>query len=205
MGDGAKGSRAAGVRTFDPVRLGQLETAGWAAYYRREWLPALRAFVGMVAVGFGMNRRRTLLGAWWVLRANQVWAPYPDNDPDAARDFMRRFYALVRADGGLDLDPRRAAELEVEWWRLHRLRQREQAALGPLVEALVALYAYVYTADPDDVRPAAEHRVAAMELSDAWVRAGCRLDDPLLAQERLALVASYTALRQAVEPVPISA
>jgi hypothetical protein len=36
-----------------------------------------------------------------------------------------------------------------------------------------------------------------MAISDAWVKAGCRLDDPLLAEERLALVASFTALRDA--------
>jgi hypothetical protein len=37
-----------------------------------------------------------------------------------------------------------------------------------------------------------------MDLSDAWVAAGCELTDPLLAQERAALVASYTSLRDAV-------
>jgi hypothetical protein len=74
----------AGPRTFDPVRLGGLETDAWAGYYRHEWAKCLRAFVGMVSAGFGMSRRRTLLGAWYILRANQAWAPYPDNDPDAA-------------------------------------------------------------------------------------------------------------------------
>jgi len=64
-----------------------------------------------------------LQGAYCVLRANQVWAPYPDNDPDAARDLMRRFYALVVKDSDLSLDPVKAAELEVEWWRLHREHQ----------------------------------------------------------------------------------
>ena len=48
------------------------------------------------------------------------------------------------------------------------------------------------------MRPAAASRVEAMDLSDAWVQAGCDLDDPLLAAERRALVASYTALRAAV-------
>jgi len=37
--------------------------------------------------------------------------------------------------------------------------------------------------------------VQAMDLSDAWVAAGCQLTDPRLAQERLVLVASFTALR----------
>ena len=52
------------------------------------------------------------------------------------------------------------------------------------------------------MRPAAAARVEAMDLSDAWVEAGCRADDPLLAQERAALVASYTALRDAVGVQP---
>src|SRR6478609_10503089 len=104
------------ARSFDPVAIGHLECDAWAAYYRREWVPFLRAAVGMVGAGFGMNRRRTLLGAWQVLRANQLWATYPDNDPQGARDQMRRFYQLVVDSGYGGFDPARAAELEVEGW-----------------------------------------------------------------------------------------
>ncbi len=188
-----------GPRSFDPDAVGNAETDAWAAYYRREWRPFLSAAIAMVREGFGMGRVRTLQGAYLVLRANQVWAPYPDNDPDAARSFMRRFYSLVAADSGLDLDPAHAARLEVEWWRLHR--EHQYGVLGedgPLVESLVDLYSYVYAAKPDDVREAARQRVLAMEHSDAWVKAGCDLADPLLQQERDALLASYRALRVAV-------
>jgi hypothetical protein len=188
-----------GLRRFDPVAVGQHETNAWVSYYRHEWLTFLRASVGMVASGFHMSRRDTLLGAWWVLRANQVWSPYPDNDPDAARAFMARFYTLVR-DSGLTLDPEAAAFREVEWWRVHRLHQRENAATeDDIIEALVDLYSYVYRTDREPMRPAAEHRVEAMRLSDAWVLGSCQLDDPLLATERRELVASYTALRDAVD------
>jgi hypothetical protein len=153
----------------------------------------------MVAEGFGMSRRKTLLGSWYVLRANQKWAPYPDNDPEAARELMCKFYALVMRDGDLQLDPVRASELEVEWWRLHREHQHDpDVEESALVQALVDLYSYVYGADPEEMRPAAVARVEAMDLSDRWVAAGCAADDPLLAAERQALVASYTALRQAV-------
>jgi hypothetical protein len=146
-----------------------------------------------------MDRRRTLLGAWYVLRANQKWSPYPDNDPDAARELMRRFYRLVGEYDGLALDPARAAWLEVEWWRVHREHQHDPSVEeSQLVEALVALYTFVYDAAPEAVRLAAEARVEAMDASDRWVRAGCRTDDPLLADVRRALVASYTALRSAV-------
>ena len=136
--------------------------------------------VGMVGAGFGMGRGKTVYGAWLVLRANQKWAPYPDNDPDAARDLMRRFYLLVARDSGdLRIDPKRASELEVEWWRLHRAHQHDPGVPGSeLEQSLVDLYAYVYDADPAAVRPAAAARVEAMDLSDAWVEAGARRRRP---------------------------
>ncbi len=187
-----------GPISFDAVAIGHAETDTWAAYYRREWLTFLRGAVRMVHEGFGMNRRATVAGAWLVLRANQAWAPYPDNDPAQARELMHRFYALVVADAGLTLDPRRAAELEVEWWRVHREHQYEGGPDDPLVDALVDLYSYVYASHAGSVHPAARARVDAMDFSDRWVAAGCRLDDPLLAAERRALVASYSALLDAV-------
>jgi len=187
------------ARTFDPVAVGNLETDAWAAYYRHEWRRFLVAAVGMVSAGFGMGPVRTLRGAWYVLRANQLWAPYPDNDPDGAREQMRRFYALVAADQAPEVEPVRASQLEVEWWRLHREHQHDpDVAESALAQALVDLYSFVYGVPGPSVRPAAEHRVRAMDLSDAWVEAGCRADDPLLAEERRELVASYTALREAI-------
>jgi hypothetical protein len=191
-----------GPRDFDPVALGHRETDAWAAYYRHEWASFLAAAVAMVDIGFALGRRRTLVGAWHVLRANQLWAPFPDNDPDGARSSMRRFYALVDRAHDLGLDTTRAAELEVEWWRLHRARQHDPAVPeSDLVGALMDLYAFVYDEPRDAMLAAARSRVQAMDLSDAWVRAGCRRDDPTLAAERRALVASYSALRAAVERV----
>jgi hypothetical protein len=185
---------------FDPVRVGRRECDAWVAYYRHEWASLLRAAIGMVHDGFGMGRRATLLGAWYVLRANQAWSPYPDNDPDAARDLMRRFYTLVVESGRHRLDPVEASVLEVDWWRVHREHQHDASVTaGELVETLNALYSYVYEAPPERTRMASALRVQAMDLSDDWVDRGCRLDDPLLVQERRTLVASYAALRDATE------
>ena len=196
-------SRRHSPRDFDPVALGRLETLAWASYYRHEWGKALRAFVGMVDAGFGLGPRLTLVAAWHVLRANQAWAPVPDNDPDAARASMERFYRLVLAHSDLVFEPVQAAELEVEWWRLHRAHQRDSAATREDLErSLVDLYSHVYSAPRDSVQEAARRRAEAMDVSDAWVAAGCDLDDPRLAAERRALVASYSALLDAVGRVP---
>ena len=196
-------------RHFDAVALGRLETQAWASYYRREWAKALRAFVGMIDCGFGLGPWLTFVAAWHVLRANQAWAPVPVNDPDAARASMLRFYSIVLSHSDLTFDPTRAAELEVAWWGIHRARQRGGAAAGgqtarrdELESALIDLYTHVYSAPRDAMREAARWRAEAMDLSDAWVAAGCDLADPQLAAERRALVASYSALLDAVSRVP---
>jgi hypothetical protein len=186
------------MHAFDPRQVGERECRAWETYYRREWRAFLVASVGLVRAAFGMSWPRTLLGAWLVLRANQVWAPYPANDPAAARRLMARFYGLLREQSGARLDPIRAAWLEVEWWRAHREHQRADGDPGELVDALRDLYAYAYGAEPEAVRPAAQLRAEAMDVSDAWVQAGCDPTDPRLAQERALLVRSYASLLAAV-------
>ena len=186
-------------RNFDPRRIGALECAAWVAYYRRDWWTLLRASLGLTRRMFGLPWPLTLRGAWYILRGNQLWAPNPDNDPDGARRVMAKFYALVARYHGETLDPVRAAELEVEWWRVHRAHQYgEDPDRTPLVDALAALYAYTYGVDPAAVRLAAEQRALAMDISDAWVRDGRRPGDAALAGERAALVRSYAALLSAV-------
>ncbi len=188
------------MRAFDPVTLGRRECRAWAAYYQRRWLALLGNAVCMVRAGFGMSWPRTLLGSLYVLRANQVWAPYPHNDPAAAQRLMCRFYALVARVHGGPADPVESARLEVAWWRVHRELQRErpQDDVGPLVDALAALYGYVYSCPTSDVRPAARLRAEAMLISDTWVTAGRNPASPLLTQEESTLVRGYAALLAAV-------
>jgi hypothetical protein len=188
------------MRAFDPRTVGTHECRAWETYYRRRWPAFLVASVGMVRSAFRMNWPRTLVGAWLVLRANQKWAPFPDNDPEAARRLMRQFYRLLAASEGERFDPGRAAELEVEWWRAHREAQHDggSGASEELVGALGDLYAYCYSVDSDAVRQAAALRAEAMDVSDRWVEAGCDPEDPQLAEERALLVRSYASLLAAV-------
>jgi hypothetical protein len=191
------------LRSFDPLRVADLEFRVWVGYYRRDWPGVLRASAGLVRAGFGMDWVRTLHGAWLVARANRLWAP-AENDPDGARRCMRRFYGLLKMTYGEPRDVAEAARLEVDWWRVHRERQHTAAppsADDPgdeLVDALTRLYTFLYGEPEAAVRPAAVYRTEAMDLSDQWVAGGCRPDSPLLAGEHAALVRSYAALLAAV-------
>ena len=188
------------LRSFDPARVADLECRAWVGYYRHDWHQALMAFVGLLRMSLGMNWYRTLHAAWLVLRAIQLWAPLPDNDPDGARDRMQRFFALVRLSHGEPASPAKAAEFEVDWWRVHRQVQYSTAPGGSdeLVESVTRLYCYLFGAPEAGVRSAAVYRVCAMGLSDQWVREGCLPDSPLLPLVRGALVRAYAALSAAV-------
>ncbi len=189
--------RVAAHRSFDPRRVGSLECDAWLAYYRREWAAFLRSAVSLTRHTFALSWPATLYGAFLVLRANQLWAPFPDNDPEGARAAMERFYRLVRSRHGEPSDPLRASQLEVEWWRVHREHQHSGHGADdeePLIDALAALYACVYGAPERDVRVAAEQRALAMRHSDRWVSEGCEGSSPLVAEERAALVRSYAGL-----------
>jgi hypothetical protein len=175
----------------------------WVAYYLRRWTRLLGALLSLLWLGSRSDPARAVRGAWLMMRAARFWAPFPDNDPDRAQACMRKLYALVKLRYGQPADPARAASLEIDWWRAHRQRQY---ACGPadvadeLVEAVARLYSYLFGVVEAVVRPAAVHRVQAMDLSDQWVREGCRADSPLLSLERAALVRAYTALHAAVGP-----
>ncbi len=186
------------LRSFDPVKVGNLETELWVTYYRRQWARFLVASLRVVHGTFGMDWLRTLHGAWLVLRANQLWAPNP-GDPDGARRCMSRFYALLLLTHGEPADPVRAARLDVDWWAAHRAHQYDEGSdTGPLVTALARLYAYVYDTGEEAVTPAARHRARAMDISDRWVATGCEPGSPLIAEERAELVRCYSTLLTAV-------
>ena len=84
---------------------------------------------------------------------------------------------------------------------MHREVQQAPGATEPseeLIASLTRLYCYLYREPEEAIRPAAVHRARAMDLSDRWVREGCKPDSPLLPLERASLVRSYAALLAAV-------
>ena len=200
-GAGLRGA-VAPHRSFDPGVVGRLEAAAWVAYYRREWGAFLRLSLTLGRHVLRLSWPATVRTAWLVLRAVRLWAPLRDNDPVRARRVMQRFYGLAARAGGEAFDPAVAAELELEWWHVHRVGQYGgggDAAARALTVALARLYAHVYAVPESAVAPAAQRRASAMALSDRWVSAGCHRDDPLIDEVRAELIDSYAALAVAVD------
>ena len=196
------GGRVKPHQSFDPRRVAQVESALWVAYYRREWIAFLRYAVFLIRRVFGLTWTSTIRGSWFLLRATQLWAPCPDNDPVAARLAMERFYRLLAEHNNKPFDPAEAARLEVEWWHVHREHQHNSPDVDEqaLVDAVAALYAYTFALPEAAARPAAEQRALAMRYCDQWVRAGCDPESSLIAHKRAALVRAYGLLAAVHQP-----
>lgn len=188
---------ASPLRKFDPRRLAHYEKENYVAYYRKDWLKLLRVSVGMVGEAFGLSFLQAAYAAYLVARAEIAFAPFPNNDIPLAQAYMRRFYDFIRRTHRESFDVERAAQLEVDWWIVHR-RLFANPDNVDLVEALTALYAEAYSVAPERVRPAAQQRALGMLYSDQWVNAGKDSKSPLLAQEEEALFQSYMLLKQAI-------
>ena len=84
------------LRSFDPLRIGDLEYRMWVSYYRRQWLRVLLAAVRLAWLGFGADWLLILQTAALLMRAVLLWAPFPDNDAEGAHACMSQLYGLIR-------------------------------------------------------------------------------------------------------------
>jgi hypothetical protein len=185
-------------RNFDPLRIGYYEKENYVAYYQKNWLKLLHVSVGLVKESFGLSWAQAIYAAYLVARAEIAFAPLPKNDAPKAESYLRRFYQFLKDFHHEKFDVGRAAELEVNWWIVHR-KLFGNPENQELVDALKSLYAETYGVEPAKVQEAARQRAAGMLYSDVWVKAGKPDGSQLLVKEEEALVQSYESLKEALQ------
>ena len=185
------------LERFEPEALGSLEQQAWEAYYYREWPRLFSLLWELMASKYGLSPAQAMQATYVATRAQMVWAERGAEGGEAER-LMREFYVMVREPAGGQYDPARAAELEINWWAVHRQRAN-YPDLTALTDALAASWAEVYQIPAAAVRPAAEHRARAMDASDLWIARGKERESPLLTEVRDELVACYASLRAALD------
>jgi hypothetical protein len=148
------------VADFDPDMVARLEASGWKAYYAHDWLRAFLLLVRMDQEQFHIPFPRSLLAAYYTVRASIAFAP-ADHDAalPAVRDYLRRFYAMVAEANRQSYDPDRVGDLELDYWIVHRqLAVARAADYSPLVDSLAALHAAIFGGTAEQMRASAESR-----------------------------------------------
>ena len=189
------------LRNFDPIKVARYEKDSWVAYYQRRWFTLLRLLIGLIRSTYGLSWWQAIRVGIPATRAQLAFAP-EDNNVLAAIEFMRQFFAQVKAIHHEDYDPIEVARAEVSWWVVHR-KFFGRSDRPEMTEAVACAYSTVHDLPPSKLWEAAQYRAQAMVYSDAWVQSARnrRERDPdsrLLVKEETALIKSYTALKKAV-------
>jgi polyketide cyclase/dehydrase/lipid transport protein len=151
---------------LDPHAVAYYETAGWRAYYDRNWPLAFGLMVRLIESQFRVPFPRSFLAALQITRASVAFVPR-NHKLDVVLHHMEQFYRIVARTSGGAFDPRRVAELELRYWVIHReLAEAPERDNRPLVESLAALHGALFGRTPAELWDSAERRAEAAAAVD---------------------------------------
>lgn len=154
----------AGKFHFDPERIAYYEANGWRAYYERKWLWVLRLIVGLCQQQFHIPFPMSLLAAYYTTRASAAWVPV-DHDERKVLSYLEKFYRVARRYSGLRFDPVRVAQLELQYFEVHR-RLVGAEDKSEFVQTMAELHSAIFGLPVEQVRESAEWRVRAADTVD---------------------------------------
>jgi hypothetical protein len=184
------------IRRFDADEVARLETAMWRAYYSRERVKLYEELGELLRKQYGFNYWKSQEVAYRAARAAFVFKDgHTRADYERALPDLVSFYTSIREASNTDFDARRAAELELEWWIVHR--QRAEHAPEDLPDALAALAAEIYRVPAARLSEHARLRAEAMRIRDDKAAQGGLTEDDWSRIDAL-LHASWRSLHDAV-------
>ena len=165
------GPRQTDIRKFDPDEVARLDTAMWRSYYGRERLRLFLELGEVLRTQYGMPYVRSNVVAVKAAKAAFVFKDGKSRaDYEKALPDLVAFYREIRAVSSTPFDVERAARLELEWWIIHRERERHDP--NDLVVALAELAGEVYQQPAGDFTEHARLRAEAMTIRDTKAAAG---------------------------------
>jgi hypothetical protein len=159
------------IRDFDADEVARLDTAMWRSYYTRERLRLYSELTELLQKQYKLNFwRRQLIGyraakAAFVFKDGKSRADYEQALPD-----LEKFYAEIRDISTTDFDAKRAAQLELEWWIIHRERKKYKE--GDLARALAETAAEIYKLPVENFMEHGQLRAEAMNIRDTKAETG---------------------------------
>lgn len=186
------------IRDFDADEVARLDTAMWRSYYSRERLQMFRELTELLEKQYKLPFWRRHLVAYYAAKGAFVF-----KDGKSREDYLRalpdvrKFYGEIRDISTTSFDANRAAELEVEWWIIHRERKKYNE--GDLARALAETAAAIYEMPVERFLEHGDLRAKAMEIRDTKAETGGVSEQDWRRIDEL-LHASWRSLHAAVHP-----
>lgn len=165
------GPRHHSLRDFDPNEVARLETAMWRSYYDKEQVKLFNQLTELLRTQYGMPFATSNAVGYQAAKAAFVFKEGKKReDYEKALPNLVKFYQAIHDGADIDFDVQKAAKLELEWWIIHRQRDKHQP--GDLDRALAELPAELYRVPVDGLMEHARLRQEAMTIRDQKAEAG---------------------------------
>ena len=159
------------VRDFDADEIARLDTAMWRSYYSRQRFQMFSELTEVLEKQYRLRFWRRQLAAFYAAKSAFVFKDGKSRaDYEKALPDLENFYASIRDISTTDFDVKRAAQLELEWWIVHRERARFQE--GDLAKALADAAGALYNEPPEKFLEYGRLRAEAMKIRDTRAEAG---------------------------------
>lgn len=163
--------RTTQLRQFNSDEVARLETAMWRSYYDKQKFQLFRELAELMRTQYRMPLVRSHLVAYYAANAAVVFQRGKETaDYEKALPDLIKFYQAIRQMSDIPFDVNRVARLELEWWIIHR--QRDKHKPGDLTEALAELQAAIYGLPKDRFREHGRLRAEAMAIRDTKAEQG---------------------------------
>ncbi|MGF6775298.1 hypothetical protein [Paraburkholderia sp. GAS334] len=181
---------------FDTIATGTLETKMWRSYYDRQHVALFLELAQTLRTQYRFPWLRSYVGAYYGASAAFTFKEGSErSDYEKALPALQTYFSLIRNTGNRNFDVSRTATLELEWWIVHR--QRERYPPGALASACAEAAASLYMVSANSTLEHGRLRAQAMLLRDAREEAGSVTDADWATIESL-LHLSYLSLGHAV-------
>lgn len=157
--------RTSRMRSFDPNEVARLDTAMWRSYYARQQVKLYNQLTELLRTQYNLPFIRSNTVAYQAARAAFVFkGGHNRQEYEKALPYLVSFYTSVHKVSDIPFDIDRAAKLELEWWTIHR--ERDKHPPGDLERALADLSAELYQMPAERFNEYARLRAEAMTIRD---------------------------------------
>jgi hypothetical protein len=184
------------LRKFDAAQMAHLETNMWRSYYDKKGARLYWQLFHMLHDQAGLTFWRANWNAYCAARAAMVFkVGHSRAEYQRALPYLEPYFNSLIVAGHLSADPKIAAQQELEWWIVHR--ERDKYGVPALEDALAKAAAIFYGVDAAQLREYAKARAAAMIERDDRAQAG-NVSEADWQDIDAKLLTSYTSLAAAL-------
>jgi len=165
------GPCTASLRQFDPGAVAHLDTAMWRSYYDKDRLRLFSQLTELLRKAYHLPLVRSHWAAYEAARAAFIFKEgQAPSDYEKALPYLKDFYSAICKVSDRPFDVGRAAQLELEWWIVHRERAKYRPETLPRL--LAATAGVIYNMPSEVFVEHARLRAEAMHIRDSRAEAG---------------------------------